>query len=482
MQKVIPCFYSEYGRYISRFRAIPLFIDGLKPVERRLLLSLKEKGSKKFQKSAKIIGHCMGEYHPHGDQSIYGSLVDMVKRELAQGEGNWGIEGLENDNAAAMRYTETRSQPWVNELAFTYCNKNYMKWEELELEEEPLFLPSPLPIGLIGHGIITGISFDTTTIPRYSREDLKNRLIWLINNESNYQQVRQIDLDSDDVDVTLLGPIVKPNIRNCTTFERESNAYHKLLIHGEGSIQIVPNGNIDSKTKRVHINGKSPLRHGFKNLARKCDGVDKNGKPIPKDKKIPGKIKDLSKTSCDVVIFPDKPRSQDLNQLATQVWGIISPTISFNCQFCDLDGKLYKLGIDQLLLTSYKYWKTTVNNKKVYEINRLYNTLFELHIIHYVRQMNLTGMATIDDIITQFNKNTYQPVQLETFDTKNNVWQQYTKSITEQDVRDVCSRKSIKQLIEVSIDFQKINQKISDTKTSIQNNDQECFQYLQSIS
>lgn len=96
--------------------------------------------------------------------------------------------------------------------------------------------------------------------------------------------------------------------------------------------------------------------------------------------------------------------------------------------------------------------------------------------------MNLTGMATIDDIITQFNKNTYQPVQLETFDTKNNVWQQYTKSITEQDVRDVCSRKSIKQLIEVSIDFQKINQKISDTKTSIQNNDQECFQYLQSIS
>ena len=56
MQKVIPCFYSEYGRYISRFRAIPLFIDGLKPVERRLLLSLKEKGSKKFQKSAKIIG------------------------------------------------------------------------------------------------------------------------------------------------------------------------------------------------------------------------------------------------------------------------------------------------------------------------------------------------------------------------------------------------------------------------------------------
>ncbi|MDX1699651.1 MAG: DNA gyrase subunit A, partial [Melioribacteraceae bacterium] len=95
MRKIIPVFYSEYGRYISRFRAIPLYVDALKPVERRLLLSLHEVAKNKLVKSAKVIGHVIGSYHPHGDQSAYGTLVDMVRRGLVLGEGNFGTEGLE---------------------------------------------------------------------------------------------------------------------------------------------------------------------------------------------------------------------------------------------------------------------------------------------------------------------------------------------------------------------------------------------------
>ena len=113
MHKIIPIYYSEYGRYINRFRAIPSHIDCLKPVERRLLLTLHEVAKNDVTKSAKVIGNCLGKYHPHGDQSIYKTLINLVKQEYAEGQGNWGSQGLINDPAAAYRYTEIKLEPWV---------------------------------------------------------------------------------------------------------------------------------------------------------------------------------------------------------------------------------------------------------------------------------------------------------------------------------------------------------------------------------
>ncbi len=482
MQKVIPCFYSEYGRYISRFRAMPLFIDALKPVERRLLLSLKEKGSVKLQKSAKVVGHCMGEYHPHGDSSLYGSLVDMVQRGLAVGEGNWGVEGLDDDPPAAMRYTETKAQKWVNEIAFKYCNPNYMEWKELELESEPLYLPSPLPIGLIGQGIIQGISFYTTHIPRYKFKDLKDRLIWLLKTGPAIMNLRaEIDQDPTMVlDPNKFGPIIKPDIKNCGTNEIDPNAYYSLLTKGHGAIKIVPNGTIDTKQKIINILGKPPLRNGFQNLRRRCDGVDRKGNPLKKGK-INARLKDFTKSTCDIAVYPSKPRSQNLNDLAIEVWSIISPNINFNCQYCDFEGKLFQIGVDDILLTGYQYWVQAVINKHIYDVNKLYRLLFELHIIHYIRQMNLPTMTTIEDIVAQFKSGVYQPVIIEEYDIPNKVWNPIQRTIMEDNIRTVCSNKSIKQLIEVTIDFQKIHQKIQDTKANIQNNDNECFTYLQSL-
>ena len=86
-------FYSEYGRYINRFRAIPFFVDCLKPVERRVLLVLWEEAKNKLVKSAKIVGSTIGKYHAHGDQSCYGSLVQLVHQNYAIGKWNWGSPG-----------------------------------------------------------------------------------------------------------------------------------------------------------------------------------------------------------------------------------------------------------------------------------------------------------------------------------------------------------------------------------------------------
>ena len=88
MDKIITEFYKRYGRMVNFSRAVPLAIDGLKPVERRVLLSVYEIARDKFMKSAKVDGHVIGNYHPHG--SAYGTIVQMVQQGFLDGQGNFG--------------------------------------------------------------------------------------------------------------------------------------------------------------------------------------------------------------------------------------------------------------------------------------------------------------------------------------------------------------------------------------------------------
>jgi len=188
MKLTVPCLYIGYGRYIGRFRGIPYQRDCLTLAERRILLGfydLSKNHNKKFYKSLKVVGHVLGNYHPHGDMSTYGTLSQMVENGIIDGEGNWGVDGLlGRENPAAMRYTECRMKKWVYELAFK--NIKYIPEDNIEFETEKLFLSSPIPIGLIGKNVITGISFHRSLIPRYKFEDLKNRLHWILLNYQTY--------------------------------------------------------------------------------------------------------------------------------------------------------------------------------------------------------------------------------------------------------------------------------------------------------
>ena len=106
--------YLEYAMSVIVARALPDVRDGLKPVHRRILYSMHEMGLRpgaKYQKSAKVTGFCMGNFHPHGDMAIYDSIVRMaqdfsLRYPLVDGLGNWG--SIDGDGAAAQRYTECR--------------------------------------------------------------------------------------------------------------------------------------------------------------------------------------------------------------------------------------------------------------------------------------------------------------------------------------------------------------------------------------
>lgn len=141
--------FLEYASYVILERAVPHINDGLKPVQRRILHSLREKDDGRYNKVANIIGHTM-QYHPHGDQSIGDALVNMGQKGLVvDTQGNWG-NILTGDSAAAPRYIESRLSPFAKEVLF---NAKTTTWAASYdgRNKEPVTLPAKFPL-LLAHG------------------------------------------------------------------------------------------------------------------------------------------------------------------------------------------------------------------------------------------------------------------------------------------------------------------------------------------
>jgi len=167
--------YIDYAMSVICARALPDARDGLKPVQRRVLYSMDELGlryDRPHRKSARIVGDPMGNYHPHGDSSIYESLVVMSQDfkkgvPLVDGHGNFG--SIEGDGAAAMRYTEARLQKITQEAYLADLDKNVVDFVSNfdETEKEPEVLPVKVPNLLVNgaDGIAVGM---TTSIPPHN--------------------------------------------------------------------------------------------------------------------------------------------------------------------------------------------------------------------------------------------------------------------------------------------------------------------------
>ena len=141
-----------YSEHVVLDRALPRVEDGLKPVQRRILYTMLELGlqpDKQFRKSARIVGDCMGKYHPHGDSSVYDAMVRMAQsfsmnQPLVLGHGNFG--SVDGDSAAAMRYTEAKLTPLAMEM-LRDLDKNTVRWI-LNFDDtlkEPAMLPGRFP-------------------------------------------------------------------------------------------------------------------------------------------------------------------------------------------------------------------------------------------------------------------------------------------------------------------------------------------------
>ena len=181
--------YIDYAMSVIIARALPDVRDGLKPVQRRTLYDMHELGiryDKPYRKSARIVGDTMGKYHPHGDSSIYESLVVMTQdfkkgETLVDGHGNFG--SIEGDGAAAMRYTEARLQKITQEAFLTDLDKNVIDFQPNfdETEKEPVVLPARIPNLLINgaEGIAVGMA---TSIPPHNTGEVIDAVLSYMKN------------------------------------------------------------------------------------------------------------------------------------------------------------------------------------------------------------------------------------------------------------------------------------------------------------
>ena len=195
--------YLNYSMSVIVSRALPDVRDGLKPVHRRILFGMSELGSswnRPYKKSARIVGDVLGKYHPHGDSSVYDALVRMaqafsMRYELVDGQGNFG--SIDGDNAAAMRYTESRMTKISSEM-LKDLEKDTVDWG-LNFDEtmkEPTVLPSAVPTLLVNgsEGIAVGMA---TKIPPHNLTEITNGLIALIENK---------DISTEEIMTHIKGP------------------------------------------------------------------------------------------------------------------------------------------------------------------------------------------------------------------------------------------------------------------------------------
>lgn len=247
LKKTMEKSYIDYAMSVIASRALPDVRDGLKPVQRRVLYSMAELNNgpdKPHRKSARIVGDTMGKYHPHGDSSIYGALVNMAQRwsmryMLVDGHGNFG--SIDGDGAAAMRYTEARlSKISVEMLADIYKDTVDFIPNFDETEKEPTVLPSRFPNLLVngGTGIAVGMA---TNIPPHNLREVIEAVVKIIDNQ--VEEGRQTSME--EILQIIKGPDFPTGAEILGTRGIEE-AYRtgrgKIRVRAVTNIETAPNG------------------------------------------------------------------------------------------------------------------------------------------------------------------------------------------------------------------------------------------------
>ena len=436
MDKIILDLYKKYGQHVNSSRMIPLDLDGLKPVERRVLLSLYEIAQSKFIKSARVVGHCMGHYHPHS--SSYGTIVQMVRQGFATGQGNWGsYVGIDHEPAAAERYTEIKLNKWFVDMAFKLVD--YVPWCESDLDKEPQFLPVRFPICLIGNMYSSGIGFGyKTSIPCYKMEDLLKRLLFLLK------------INNEDI-------VIKP-VTNCDILSSDDEL-KKLLITGKNSVQFKGRFIVDNL--RFTVNLKSwPESISFDSIIKK---LEKRTSILP-DIDITD-YSDESGTNIEFRVTKQKNKDTIFRSLVEKIDNAITGSANFDIIVTDLDGKVRRTCVDELLLNTYRMYSIITKNMLVSEKKRNENIRDEYISLEKIRpfvgnlcQNKIKNINELEESVTKISEQS--GVQIEV-------------------VKSLISKYRINKLLTTFIDVEEVSNTITAIEDNIKNlNDYVLNEYI----
>jgi len=374
--------YLDYAMSVIVGRALPDVRDGLKPVHRRVLFAMNELGAhsnKPYYKSARIVGDVIGKYHPHGDQSVYDTLVRMaqpfsLRYLLVDGQGNFG--SIDGDNAAAMRYTEARMSRLTHELMADIDKETVdfqPNYDEKELE--PTVMPTRFPNLLVNGsaGIAVGMA---TNIPPHNLSEVTDGLIALIDDPS-------IDVDG------LMQYIPGPDFPTAGIINGTAGIINGYRT-GRGRVRMRAKAEVevDDRTGReAIIVTEIPYQV---NKARLIEKIAE----LVKEKKLEGisELRDESdKDGMRIYIEVKRGESAEvvLNNLYSQtpmesVFGINMVAL--------VDGRPQLLNLKQMLEAFIRHRREVVTRRTIFELRKARN---RAHILEGLT----VALANIDEMI-----------------------------------------------------------------------------------
>lgn len=427
MDKLIPTLYRDYGMYVNKSRAFCLDVDGLKPVERRVLLSAYFKARDKYVKSAKIDGECLGRFHPHA--SAYGTICQMVNQGFLEGQGNFGNNiGVEPSPPAAMRYTECKLSKLIFDISLRLID--YVNWVPSELDDEPEYFPSMFPLCFLGKTFTSGIGFGyRATIPCYSITDLKNRLLYLLGKTKD-----------------------KPTIKPYTDGKLLSTdkEFEDLLTTGKTKITFQGIYKIDNIKCKAIIKS-FPYGKDFNDLLKKFE-KELGNQDI-------GWIDESSNenhgTHIVFEVLKLRNRDQIFKSFVKKLNDVMISSVSFDTIVVDSKTRNVKnSSIDDMLLNTYQIYKN-VNLRMLKEIEKKLNmSLRELNILEkikivlpkYLKEKELNIEEAIEKISEEIKEDKLE-------------------------VREIFQKYKIAKLLTFKVDVSELIEKLNIIKNNIENID-----------
>ncbi|MDD7770590.1 DNA gyrase subunit A [Suipraeoptans intestinalis] len=386
LKKTMETSYIDYAMSVIASRALPDVRDGLKPVQRRILYSMIELNNgpdKPHRKCARIVGDTMGKYHPHGDSSIYGALVNMAQEwstryPLVDGHGNFG--SVDGDGAAAMRYTEARLSKISMELTAD-INKNTVDFSPNfdETEKEPVVLPARFPNLLVNgtSGIAVGMA---TNIPPHNLQEVIDAVVRIIDNRLE---------DKEETTVEEILDIIKgPDFPTGGTILGK-RGIEEAYRTGRGKIRVRAVTNIETMA-----NGKSRIIvTELPYMVNKARLIEKMAELV-RDKKIDG-ITDLSDQSSreGMRIVIELRRDANANVILNQLYKHTQLQDTFGVIMLALVNNEPKvMNILEMLHHYLRHQEEVVTRRTKYELNKAEE---RAHIL----QGLLIALDHIDEVI-----------------------------------------------------------------------------------
>ncbi len=359
LEEVLGDRFGRYSKYIIQERALPDARDGLKPVQRRILYAMYAEGNihdKPFRKSAKTVGNVIGNYHPHGDSSVYDAMVRMsqdwkVRNMLIEMHGNNG--SIDGDPPAAMRYTEARLSPIASELLRDLDKKTVDFIPNFDdTSQEPVVLPAMYPNLLVNGS--TGISAGyATDIPPHHLGEVIDATIMRIDNPS---------VSVDELMTVIKGPDF-PTGGIIQGVEGIKKAYEtgkgKIIVRGLAEVEDIRGG------KQQIVITEVPYEVNKANLVKKMD-------ELRYDKKVDGisEVRDeTDRTGLRVVI--ELKKEADANGILNYLYKNTDLQITFNFNMVAIYKKRPTLmGLPHFLDAYIDHQKEVISNRSKFELNK----------------------------------------------------------------------------------------------------------------